>query len=26
VIRGFYDTQRKPTYYIRETVGVYRPD
>ena len=21
VIRGFYDTQRKPTYYIRETVG-----
>jgi glycosyltransferase involved in cell wall biosynthesis len=22
VIRGFYDTQRKPTYYVRETVGV----
>ena len=22
VIRGFYDTQRKPAYYIRETVGV----
>ncbi len=21
VIRGFYDTQRKPAYYIRETVG-----
>jgi glycosyltransferase involved in cell wall biosynthesis len=26
VIRGFYDTQRKPTYYVRETVGVDRPD
>ena len=26
VIRGFYDTQRKPTYYVRETVGVHRPD
>jgi glycosyltransferase involved in cell wall biosynthesis len=22
VIRGFYDTQRKPTYYVRETVGL----
>ena len=22
VIRGFYDTQRKPTYYLRETVGL----
>jgi glycosyltransferase involved in cell wall biosynthesis len=22
VIRGFYDTRRKPTYYVRETVGV----
>jgi glycosyltransferase involved in cell wall biosynthesis len=22
VIRGFYDTQRKPTYHVRETVGV----
>ena len=22
VIRGFYDTQRKPAYYIRETMGV----
>ena len=21
VIRGFYDTQRKPTYYVRETAG-----
>ena len=21
VIRGFYDTQRKPTYYVRETMG-----
>jgi glycosyltransferase involved in cell wall biosynthesis len=21
VIRGFYDAQRKPTYYVRETVG-----
>jgi len=26
IIRGFYDTQRKPTYYVRETVGVDRPD
>lgn len=22
VIRGFYETQRKPTYYVRETVGL----
>ena len=22
VIRGFHDTQRKPTYYVRETVGL----
>ncbi|MBI1847618.1 MAG: glycosyltransferase family 2 protein [Candidatus Rokubacteria bacterium] len=22
VIRGFHETQRKPTYYVRETVGV----
>jgi glycosyltransferase involved in cell wall biosynthesis len=22
VIRGFYDTQRKPTFYVRETVGL----
>lgn len=22
VIRGFYETQRKPTYFVRETVGV----
>jgi len=22
VIRGFHDTLRKPTYYVRETVGV----
>ena len=22
VIRGFFDTQHKPTYYVRETVGV----
>jgi hypothetical protein len=22
VIRGFFDAQRKPTYYVRETVGV----
>jgi glycosyltransferase involved in cell wall biosynthesis len=24
VIRGFYETQHKPTYYVRETVGVDR--
>jgi glycosyltransferase involved in cell wall biosynthesis len=24
VIRGFYETQRRPTYYVRETVGVKR--
>ncbi|MGH7275932.1 MAG: glycosyltransferase family 2 protein [Candidatus Rokuibacteriota bacterium] len=24
VIRGFYDTQRKPTYYVRETLGLDR--
>jgi hypothetical protein len=22
VIRGFYETQRKPIYYVRETVGL----
>jgi len=26
VIRGFYDTQRKPIYHVRETVGVDRTD
>jgi glycosyltransferase involved in cell wall biosynthesis len=26
VIRGLYDAQRKPTYYVRETVGADRPD
>ena len=26
VIRGFYDTRRKPAYYVRETVGVDPPD
>lgn len=26
VIRGFYDTQRKPTYYVRETVGLDRKE
>ena len=26
IIRGFYDPQRKPTYYVRDTVGVDRPD
>jgi glycosyltransferase involved in cell wall biosynthesis len=26
VIRGFYDTQRRPTYYVRETVGVEPPE
>ena len=26
VIRGFYDPTRKPTYYVRESVGVDRPD
>jgi glycosyltransferase involved in cell wall biosynthesis len=26
VIRGFYDTQRKPTYYVRETVGLAREE
>jgi glycosyltransferase involved in cell wall biosynthesis len=25
VIRGFYETQRTPTYYVRETVGVDPP-
>lgn len=25
VIRGFHETQRKPTYYVRETVGVVAP-
>src|SRR5439155_403617 len=24
IIRGFYDPQRKPTYYVRDTVGVDR--
>jgi len=22
VIRGFYETQRRPTYYVRETIGI----
>jgi len=26
VIRGFYETQRRPTYYVRETVGMDQPD
>ena len=26
VIRGFYETQRKPTYYVRETVGLEPPE
>ena len=26
VIRGFYETQRKPTYYVRETVGLDPPE
>jgi glycosyltransferase involved in cell wall biosynthesis len=26
VIRGFYETQRKRTYYVRETVGLDRPE
>jgi len=26
VIRGFYDPKRKPTYYVRESVGVDGPD
>jgi glycosyltransferase involved in cell wall biosynthesis len=26
VIRGFYDPARKPTYYVRESVGLDQPD
>jgi glycosyltransferase involved in cell wall biosynthesis len=26
VIRGFHETQRRPTYYVRETVGAESPD
>jgi glycosyltransferase involved in cell wall biosynthesis len=26
VIRGFYDPTRKPTYYVRESVGLDQPD
>jgi hypothetical protein len=26
IIRGFYDPKRKPTYYVRESVGVDRGD
>jgi hypothetical protein len=26
IIRGFYDPKRKPTYYVRELVGVEWPD
>jgi glycosyltransferase involved in cell wall biosynthesis len=26
VIRGFHDVQRRPTYYVRETVGLDPPD
>jgi len=26
VIRGFYDVQRRPTYYVRETVGLGRAE
>jgi glycosyltransferase involved in cell wall biosynthesis len=26
IIRGFYDPKRKPTYYVRESVGVDQPD
>jgi len=26
IIRGFYDAKRKPTYYVRESVGIERPD
>jgi glycosyltransferase involved in cell wall biosynthesis len=26
IIRGFYDPKRKPTYYVRQSVGIDRPD
>ena len=26
VIRGFFETQRRPTYYVRETVGIDQAD